>query len=104
MHLYVYQHKHACIKKSQSAAKNQRLWRIAVSDRLDPERMAFLRDAFAEMLENTTDVFATAISRLALPEDCEANISLKERALAAITGAATFSSYAHATHTNLNLG
>jgi hypothetical protein len=73
-------------------------------DRLDPERMAFLRNAFAEMLENTTDVFATAISRLALPEDCEANISLKERALAAITGAATFSSYAHATHTNLNLG
>jgi len=53
---------------------------------LDPERMAFLRNAFAEMLENTTDVFATAISRLSLPEDCEANISLKERALFAIAG------------------
>jgi hypothetical protein len=53
---------------------------------LDPERMAFLRNAFAEILENTTDVFATSISRLSLPEDCEANVSLKENALSAIAG------------------
>ena len=48
--------------------------------------MAFLRDAFAEMLENTTDVFTTAISRLPLPEDCEANVSLKANSLLAIAG------------------
>ena len=53
---------------------------------LDPERMAFLRNAFAEMVDNNTDVFATSISRLTLPEDCEANVSLKENALAAIAG------------------
>lgn len=53
---------------------------------LDPERIAFLQNAFAEMLENNTDVFVTAISRLSLPEDCEANVSLKERALFAIAG------------------
>jgi hypothetical protein len=53
---------------------------------LDPDRMAFLQNAFAEMLENTTDVFTTSITRLSLPEDCEANISLKERALFAIAG------------------
>lgn len=53
---------------------------------LDPERMAFLQNAFAEMLENNTDIFATSIARLSLPEDCEANVSLKANALSAIAG------------------
>jgi hypothetical protein len=48
---------------------------------LDPERAAFLRAAFAEILENTTDVFTTSISRLSLPEDSETNVSLKAHLL-----------------------
>ena len=51
---------------------------------LDPERMAFLQNAFTELLENTTDAFATAISRLHLPEESEENVLLKQRALAEI--------------------
>lgn len=71
---------------SLTAASNASAAGAAPVGSMDPERMQFLRNAFAEMLENTTDVFATAISRLTLPEDCEANISLKQRALDSIAG------------------
>lgn len=48
---------------------------------LDPDRLAFLRNAMAEMLENTTDVFVMSVENLQLDEDSDENVHLKIVAL-----------------------
>jgi hypothetical protein len=48
---------------------------------MDPERLAFLRNAMNEMLENTTDVFRKAVDHLLLEEESPDNIALKLLAL-----------------------